>query len=144
MAAGIKWTRNASIAVGGMTIGGTTGETLTKSRQISDSVIVPASTTDQLVTVAWARSKMHGFAIHMVKDDAVNNGSASSAGTVKSNSTSSPGDSLTTVAGTLYGWMDGYDEATDKLLNTADVTAIYLTNPNLVDVRFDFAVLLDN
>jgi hypothetical protein len=144
MAAGITWTRKASIAAGGLTIGGTLNETLTKSRQISDSVIVPASTIDQLVTVAWTRTKMHGFAVHMVKDDSVNSGSASSAGTLKTNSTSSPGDTLTTAAGTLYGWMEGYDATASKPLNTADVTAIYLTNPNTVDVRFDFAVLLDN
>jgi hypothetical protein len=138
---GILWTRRESVTTAQGSLGGTTGETIRYPREIAIDVTVPAGTTDMDIAAAWERASAHGFVFFCSKNDD-DDGTASSL-TVKTNSTSSPDDTITLVPGTLTRWLEGYDGSGDKPLNSADVTILYATNSGPVDQRLRISVALD-
>jgi hypothetical protein len=103
-----------------MVVGGDVESVLDKTVTISDGdavfdleLVVPASTTDQLVTVTFTLTGLKGYMIS--SDQAI---------TIETNSSSAPDDTIVLVAGEPLFWWDGMHEA---MIFTDPVTALYLT-----------------
>lgn len=91
---------------------------------------IPASTTNFEIDIAIDVSAMKAYAF-----------SAGGACTVKTNSSSSPVDTITftsTVKGAVW-----YDGSTSDALLTADVTKLFVTNPGSSSITFKLVALLD-
>lgn len=90
-------------------------KTITVESIVEKDLTIPDSTVDQEVVIALDVSAVSYF--YIVSDQAL---------TVETNDGSSPDDTLTLVANHPYLWTsDDYDTF---LLDTADITALYLTN----------------
>lgn len=117
-----------SFSAGGVTVGGVI-QTVAGDMVATLSKIVPASTTNGEFDFAVDVSTVKGMAMEVSHD-----------ATVKTNSTSTPGNTLTLLAGIPVVWVAGDDA--DAFL-TVDVTTFYVTTGGL-DTAFRFVVVSDS
>lgn len=78
--------------------------------------VIPVSATNQPISVAFAVASMQSILIY-----------ASQACTLKTNSSSSPTQTITMTAGQQINWGNNFSAANPI---TADVTSMFVTNPS--------------
>jgi hypothetical protein len=106
------------------------GKALSAKTEITDANflggdwVVPASTTNQLVAIAFAFAKLDMY-VFLSNVDV----------TIKTNSTTSPGNTITLKAGQMKLWSSSNYGANEF---TADVTTFYLTNANAQQATISF------
>ncbi len=103
--------------------------TFTGESQITLSPVIPDGTTNQLVLIAIDVSLLKFLAIK--SDKAI---------TIKTNSSGSPDDTLSILAGVPYIWGDG---GYDTCLLTTDVASMYITNATADDANVQIIALVD-
>lgn len=136
--AGIVWTRTVSVKTGAGTLGGVSQQ-ITSDMEQNLSIDVAASAADQEVLFGWTRSRLQAIAADFKKND---DNSAVSPGniTVKTNSTSSPGDTVVIPYGSAFNWFTG--DVMTKPFNSADITKLFISNAAAVVVWFKLSILL--
>lgn len=92
---------------------------------------IPAASTDLAVAFAVDREAIVSLAIYCNK-----------AVTIKTNSSSSPTDTIALAAGQLIVWGDDEDALADMVF-TADVTALYVTNAGASEATLRIEALTD-
>lgn len=100
------------------------------SAEQSVDATIPAGATDQAVALAFVRSAVQSLLV--VSDKPL---------TLKTNSTSSPGDTKALVAGCPIQWDKSAGYFALSAIFSADVTVIYLTNAGSAAARFQARVL---
>jgi hypothetical protein len=101
--------------------------TFTGAKDAGIAIVVPAGTTNMAVTVAFPFANIQSIVFDSTQNL-----------TILTNSTSSPGNTISLNANFGIFWGQGFLAA--KPL-TADVTALYMTNPGATDAAFNFRVL---
>jgi hypothetical protein len=119
-------TVTTSYSGNGRAVSGKTG-TYTGSKDAGVAVVVPANTTNQLITIAFPVAGIVSLVF-----------SGSQNLTVKTNNSGSPINTLAVKANSDLIWANDY-VGTNPL--TADVTAFYVTNATSTDATFNFRVL---
>lgn len=139
------WTRSQYVSTPIGRIGGTTDETQTENLSFEFEGDIQPTDVDKEINIAWVRSRLKAIAIHCRKNDPVRTASnlLAEGMTLESNSTSSPGDTVTLVAGTPVIWMADYDPAGEMPFASADVTKIYVNPQGSVIQELQLAVLMD-
>lgn len=102
----------------------------TGTERISIELTIPTATTNQEITIAFTRAQLQS--LYIVSDYAL---------TLKTNSTSSPGDTITLQADVPWNWETG-GYFSQPL--AADVTKIYATNASGSTATLQIEVLLDS
>lgn len=98
--------------------------------QVSLSVSVPDSTTDQLVDLALNVSEIK--AVYIVSDQDL---------TLETNDGSTPDDTLSLVAGVPYVW---HENSYYSNLLITDITALYLTNASGATATLELEAVYDS
>lgn len=102
---------------------------------------IAGTATNQQINLDWVRSKAKVIGLYCKKND---DASGTAQGlTIKSNSTSSPGDTLTLIPGTPVIWLAANDPAENMPFPSADVTKLYVTSPGGVTQELMVVVLMD-
>lgn len=113
-----------SVTTNGITVSSSLSYTGVTSVGVSDTVAI---TTNFEVDIAFLVAKV--VSIAMLSDQVL---------TIKTNSTGSPGDTITTVANDAYIWNT---DSQNTLKFTADVTKLYITNASSAVANFSLQVL---
>lgn len=135
--AGITWERRVTYVTRQGSLGGRAKKVVGDMDQ-NLSIEVAASAADQLVDIDWQHARLLGIAIDFDKKD-TSDDTAPNTVTIDSNSTSTPGDTVTVPYGEAWGWLTGDVES--KPFASADVTKLYLTNDRAVALIFKLSLL---
>lgn len=135
--AGITWERRVTYVTRQGSLGGRAKKVVGDMDQ-NLSIVLAASAEDQLVDIDWAHARLLGIALDFDKQDTTAT-TAPNEVTIKTNSTSSPGDTVVVPYGEAWGWLDGDVES--KPFASADVTKLYLSNDRAVALIFKLSLL---
>lgn len=105
--------------------------TLTGSGELRVDETIPAASTNLAVAFALDRESAKSVGIYC--DKAI---------TIKTNSSSSPTDTIPVAAGQLIVWGNDEDALADMVFS-ADVTALYVTNAGASAARLRIEALVD-
>lgn len=135
----ITYTRSRYLKTG---LGNLGGKAESAAGEIALEVRIPlaASESNQEIAIAWAHASVLAMGFDLEKNDTTSTVVPTTV-TLKSNSTSSPGDTVTIKYNQNFDWVTG--DAATKPFSSANVTKLYATNDAAVAVVLSIAVLLD-
>ena len=136
---GFNYVRKNSVPTPYGTVGGDATEQIFCQRNAGGQYSIKAGTT-VLLNISWVRALTRGIFLSSKKDPADTTTGSLPNLTLKSNSNSSPADTVTAIAGIGQQWMSGVDPAANMLFPSADVTQVYVTNAGLIDMLLTIAV----